>query len=135
MDISLANLVKFASEIGPIGLVLFFWWYDNRRIWIVFEQHKTDLRIEREQLAERTSLILEQYRGDMTEQREMYRANASLCRDFASVTEDLRNIVALNIQAMTRLDDAVRGNQFCPMIRISERKIKSVMPRTEDEQS
>ncbi len=131
MDITLANLIKLVSEVGPIGLVIFFWWYDNRRIWIVFDQHKKDLAAERVQLADRTAVILEQYRGDMNEQREMYRANASLCRDFASVTEDLRNIVTLNIQAMTRIDDAVRQNQFCPMMRIHDEKVVGPIRRQE----
>jgi hypothetical protein len=122
MDISVNSLIKLVSEVGPIGLVIFFWWYDNRRIWIVFDQHKQDLAAERAQSAERTAGILEKYRADMSEQREMYRANASLCRDYESIASDLRDIVSLNIQKMTQLDDAVRGNQFCPVMRIREKK-------------
>jgi hypothetical protein len=129
MDLSVGNLVKLVTEVGPIGLVIFFWWYDNRRIWIVFEQHKKDIEITRTQLADRTTVILEQYRGDMLEQREMYRANASLCREYSNLASDLRNIVSLNIQAMTRVDDAVRQNQYCPMVRVDRVKKMTVVEK------
>ncbi len=66
--------------------------------------------------------VLEQYRKDMAEQRKMYESNVSLCRDFASVTSDLREIVTLNIQTMTECKDAINQNQFCPVIRISKKK-------------
>ena len=68
----------------------------------------------------------------------MYRANASLCRDFSSIATDLRDIVTLNIQTMSRVDESVRGNQFCPMIRIkNERRVQYVAdykPGPQDEE-
>jgi hypothetical protein len=123
MEMSLSSLIKLATEIGPLGLVVFFWWYDNRRIWNVFEQHKKELAIERAQAAELTKNILEQYRGDMDEQREMYRTNASLCRDFSSVASDLREIVIMNIEKMTRIEESVRQNQFCPVVRMDKKQL------------
>ncbi len=102
MDVSLMGVLKIVGDFGVLGLVIFLWWSDNKRVWAV----------------------LNQYKSDMVEQREMYRANVSLCRDFSSVAEDLRNIVTLNVQAMTRIDDAVRQNQFCPMVRVDMKKQK-----------
>jgi len=99
--------LKILSDFGIVGLVIFMWWSDNKRVWKVIDQHKSDITV-----------ILAQYQHDMGEQREMYRTNASLCRDFTSIAVDLRDIVTLNIQTMTHLDEAVRTNQFCPALRV-----------------
>lgn len=109
MDTSLPVLAKLVADLGLVGLIIYLWWSDNKRIWAVMEQ----------------------YKKDMAEQREMYRANASLCKDFASVASDLREIVTLNIQRMTQIDEAINGNQFCPMIRIHKEKTLKVIPGQE----
>ena len=120
MDVNLLSILKILSEFGVLGLVIFLWWSDNKRVWAVISQHKMEI-----------AAILERYNQDMIEQREMYRANASLCRDFASVASDLREIVTLNIQKMTQVDDAVRGNQFCPVMRIRKEKSIKLVPGQE----
>jgi hypothetical protein len=102
VDVSFSSVLKIIGDFGVLGLVIFMWWADNKRIYEV----------------------LNLYKSDMAEQREMYRANASLCRDFSSVAADLRDIVTMNIQAMTRVDDSIRQNQFCPMVRIDMKKHK-----------
>jgi hypothetical protein len=116
MDSSLASVLKIAGDLGLVALVIYMWWSDNKCVWEVIKQHKTE-----------NAAVLERYKQDMIEQREMYRANASLCRDFASVATDLRDIVTMNIAKMTQVDAAILGNQFCPMMRIrKERKITLV---------
>ena len=109
-SIGLSTVLKVLGDFGIVGLIVFLWWMDNRRIWAVMEQ----------------------YKSDMAEQRKMYEANASLCRDFASVASDLRDIVTLNIQKMTEVDDAVRQNQFCPLIRVDERKVMKIAQLSKD---
>ena len=109
MDSSLASVLKIAGDLGLVALVIYMWWSDNKRVWET----------------------LDQYKKDMMEQREMYRANASLCRDFASIATDLRDIVTLNIQTMTRVDEGVRQNQFCPVMRIRKDKTISLVPGPE----
>jgi len=100
MEVNLISVLKILSDFGVLGLVIFLWWSDNKRVWAV----------------------LNQYKSDMIEQREMYRANVSLAKDFSSIAHDLRDIVTLNIQSMTQVNDAVRENQFCPMVRIDRVK-------------
>lgn len=100
-SISIGGVVKVLADFGTVGLIIYLWWADNRRIW----------------------KVMDQYKADMAEQRKMYEANASLCRDFASVTKDLRDIVTLNVQKMTEVDDAVRQNQFCPLVRVDNKKV------------
>lgn len=98
---NLMSIIKILSDFGTVGLVIFLWWTDNKRIWAV----------------------LEQYRADMDEQREMYRSNVSLCRDFSSVASDLRQIVILNTQQMQRVADEIRQNEFCPLQRLDKKQI------------
>ncbi len=98
---SLGTTLKILGDFGIVGLIIFLWWMDNRRIWAVMDQ----------------------YKNDMAEQRKMYESNASLCRDFASIAKDLRDIVTLNIQKMTEVEDAVRQNQFCPLVRVDKKKV------------
>ena len=107
----LGGVLKILSDFGILGLVIFMWWSDNKRIWTVIDQHKEDI-----------AKILDKYQTDMKEQRDMYKAHDLLCQDFTNVTKDLREIVTLNIQAMTECKDAVNQNQFCPVIRISKKK-------------
>ena len=71
---SLGEIVTLVEKFGVVGLVILLWWLDNRRIWAVMEQNKSD----------------------MAEQREMYKTNVSLCRDFSSIASDLREIVILS---------------------------------------
>jgi hypothetical protein len=104
--ISLSSVFKILGDFGMVGLIVFLWWTDNRRIWAVMEQ----------------------YKADMAEQRKMYESNVSLCRDFASIAKDLRDIVTLNIQKMTEVGDAVRQNQFCPLVRVDEQRVMHLFP-------
>lgn len=99
-QLGIMSVLKILGDFGTVGLVIFLWWSDNKRMWAV----------------------LDQYKKDMNEQREMYKSNVSLCKDFATVTNDLRDIVTLNIQTMTECKDSINQNQFCPVIRISKKK-------------
>jgi len=115
MDTTLLNVLKIAGDLGLVALVIYLWWSDKRDLSIVMEKHKAAM-----------AAVLAEYKRDMDEQREMYRANASLCRDYASIAGDLRAIVTLNIQKMTEVCVAVQQNQFCPMVRIQKiRKLSS----------
>jgi hypothetical protein len=109
--INLTGVLKIVSDFGILGLVIFMWWSDNKRIWNVIDQHKKDITI-----------ILERYQHDMTEQRDMYKEHDSLCRDFTAITKDLRDIVTLNIQSMTEVKSAIAQNEFCPVTRVSKKK-------------
>jgi hypothetical protein len=110
-QLGILSILKILGDFGTVGLVIFLWWSDNRRLETVMAKSNTDL-----------TAVLEQYKKDMAEQRKMYESNVSLCKDFASVTNDLRDIVTLNIQTMTECKDAINQNQFCPVIRISKKK-------------
>jgi len=121
---SLGAVLKIMGDFGIVGLVIFLWWSDNKRIWAVIDEHKKDM-----------ADVLDRYQHDMAEQREMYKNNASLCRDFSEITKDLRDIVTLNIQKMTEVQDAVKQNQFCPLVRVDKQKVMHLVQqfRKDDE--
>ena len=121
---SLGTVLKVLGDFGIVGLVIFMWWADNKRIWEAIDKHSKDM-----------TAVLERYQRDMTEQREMYRSNASLCRDFSEIAKDLRDIVTLNIQKMTEVGDAVKQNQFCPLVRVDKQKVMHLVQqfRKDDE--
>jgi hypothetical protein len=109
--VSLGSVLKIVGDFGMVGLVIFLWWSDNKRIWAV----------------------LTQYKQDMVEQREMYKSNASLCRDFSAIASDLRDIVVLNIQKMTEVSDAINQNQFCPLVRLDQKKFSRLVDQVKKE--
>jgi len=110
-QLGIMSVLKILGDFGTVGLVIFLWWSDNHRLENVMTKNNADM-----------TAVLKQYERDMLEQRKMYEANVSLCQQFASVTNDLRDIVTLNVQTMTECRDAINNNQFCPVIRISKKK-------------
>jgi hypothetical protein len=92
----LMAILELLSKFGLIGLILFLWWYDQR---IRDQQDK----VHRKDLA----VILERYDKDMREVRGMYERNASLCRDYAEISKDYKDLIILNTQAITRLTDVM----------------------------
>ena len=150
METGLSNVLKIAGDLGLVALVIYMWWTDTKRLSVVMEQGRKDLSLAMDQGRKDLAFAMDQgrkdlatviekdaknfaalmfrYEKDMNEQRDMYKANASLCRDFTSIATDLRDIVTLNIQTMTRVDEGVRQNQFCPMVRIRSKKSIGEIP-------
>lgn len=111
--VSLGSVIKLVGDFGMVGLVIFLWWSDNKRIWAV----------------------LAHYDQDMAEQREMYKSNASLCRDFSTIASDLRSLVVLNVQKMTEMSAAINQNQFCPLVRLDQKKFSRLVDQAKKENS
>lgn len=112
----LGSVLKILGDFGTVGLVIFLWWSDNKRIMAVVDQHKTEMGV-----------VLAAYQKDMMEQREMYKSNVSLCKAFSSIAADLRDIVTLNIQAMTEVKEGINQNQFCPLVRLDQKKFSRLV--------
>ena len=55
----------------------------------------------------------------------MYESNVRLVEKYENLAGDLKEVIIMNTQAITRLDDGMRGNQFCPMVRL-EKKAQGV---------
>ena len=50
----------------------------------------------------------------------MYESNVRLVEGYEEVAKDLREVVIMNTQAMTKACDAINDNQFCPMVRLEK---------------
>ncbi|MBA3009462.1 MAG: hypothetical protein KKF12_17575 [Proteobacteria bacterium] len=79
------KILEMILGLGPIGLVLIVWYFDKQK----------------------TDEILRQYTKDMQEQREQYLTNVSLVKKYADLAGDLKEIITLNTQTMTRLVDRI----------------------------
>ena len=105
-SVSLAIIIDVLKNFGPIGLIAFMWWVDNRNI----------------------RKIIDGYRRDMTEIRTMYENNVhlvqsyiELTKDYKSLTSDLKDAYILNTQAFQKLSDDIEGNEFCPQVRLQKK--------------
>jgi hypothetical protein len=97
-SIGLNQIINLVSNFGIPGIIFVIWYLGER-------SH------------ERT---LVQYQKDMTEMRVMYERNAELVKAYINLAGDLKDVVLLNTQAWTRAADDIKGNQFCPMIRLKK---------------
>lgn len=51
----------------------------------------------------------------------MYENNVELVNGYSRLASDLHDVVVVNTRVMTELVQAIRTNQFCPMVRTSDR--------------
>jgi len=99
--INLVGYFEVFKNFGLIGLIIVLWWIDQKKVY----------------------KILDKYKADMAEQRRMYESNVSLVNDYHSVASDLKDVVIVNTQAMTKLSEEIRQNEFCPMQRVNKKKV------------
>lgn len=50
----------------------------------------------------------------------MYEHNVLLVKDYASLASDLKDIIVMNTQTLTRVCDDVNRNQYCPQVRLKK---------------
>ena len=91
------KILGMVLNLGPIGLVLVFWYFDKQ---------KTDDVIRSSN--EKTNEILRKYSEDMHEMRGMYVTNASLVKRYADLADDLKDIITLSTQVQTQLVDRIK---------------------------
>ena len=96
---SIHTIIKIAAEFGLVGVVLVMWWMDSNRI----------------------RKILDSYKEDMGEMRQMYKNNVHLVESNEDLAKDLKDVVIMNTQAWQKSLDAINGNQFCPRVRLEKK--------------
>lgn len=99
--INLAGLFEIFGSFGIVGLIVVLWWFDQKKIW----------------------RVLERYKADMQEQRNMYASNVKLVESYQGLAQDLKDVVIMNTQAMQRINDSVKTNQFCPHVRLEKKAV------------
>ncbi len=113
---TLANLLK---AYGPFGLLVVIWYFDTKAMRKLNSQYRED-----------TQKILADHKQYMNEQKEYmkkiqrnYESNVKLVRFYEGLAGQLKDVVTLNTQAMTRISDDVNRNQYCPLVRVEKKQV------------
>lgn len=93
-QLGVLSVLKILGDFGTVGLVIFLWWSDNKRIWAV----------------------LDQYKRDMVEQREMYKSNVKLVKDYQTIATEHVDMIRLNVAAITELTTYLKTRTPCHML-------------------
>ena len=83
---------------GITGLIIVLWWLNMWFFW----------------------RILKNYKSDMDEQRRMYANNVKLVESNDQLARDLKDVVIMNTQVMTKLVESINTNQYCPQVRLEK---------------
>jgi len=121
MDISLKTLIDLVSNFGMGGLVLVLSWLYQRQIDRILREEK-----------KRHEELLGQYQRHFQEMKRMYENNADLVNRHLDISDDLKDIIVMNTQALTGLGDAIRSNEFCPLVR-TKKELKIRNPENKPE--
>lgn len=90
-QLGIMSVLKILGDFGTVGLVIFLWWSDNKRMWAV----------------------LDQYKKDMNEQREMYKNNVKLVTAYEQIASEHVDMIRLNVAAITELTTFLRTKTPC----------------------
>ncbi len=85
------------NVLGLPGLVVIFWYFDQRRMDTLVQKHQDDLKE-----------VLAAYKKDVDTLGQMYRDNVSLVKGYEKLADDLTSIITLNTQTLTTLVEHVR---------------------------
>lgn len=105
-SVSIGTILEILQNFGPVGLIAIMWWADTRNM----------------------RNMIDTYKHDMDEIREMYESNVRLVEDqnelgnrYAKLTEDLKDAYIMTAQINQKLYDSIVSNQYCPMVRLEKR--------------
>lgn len=57
--------------------------------------------------------------------KDMYDNNVTLVENYQDISRDFKEMLIMNTQATQKMTDAIKTNQFCPMVRL-EKQAKGV---------
>lgn len=93
-QLGILSILKILGDFGTLGLVIFLWWSDNKRLYA----------------------ILDQYKRDMNEQREMYKNNVKLATAYETLADEHVDMIRLNVAAITELTTYLKTRTPCHML-------------------
>lgn len=121
---SLATIMSIVSMLGLPGLVLIFWYVDQRRLDQEQKNHMASLAAAESRHLAEIAEIKEQFTQVMTASDKrfeavvrMYEDNVLLVKGYERLAGDLANIIHLNTQMQTRLAEKIENNMNCPIVR------------------
>ena len=121
---SLATIMPIVSMLGLPGLVLIFWYVDQRRLDQEHKDHMASLAAAESRHLAEIAEIKGQFTQVMTASDKrfeavvrMYEDNVLLVKGYERLAGDLANIIHLNTQMQTRLAEKIENNMNCPIVR------------------
>ena len=99
-------LLTFCSPIGFATLAFQAWRKDSLRQQQIMATFRADV-----------DKVLDKYGEHVRQLGQQYEANVELVRTTHMLTVDFKELLAMNVQANTRLADVIEKNQFCPVMR------------------
>ena len=122
--LSLSTIMPIVSMLGLPGLVLIFWYVDQRRLDQERKDHRANLAEAEAKRKEEVAMLKEQFLGMITTQEKrfdevvrMYESNVLLVKGYERYTGDMADIIALVTQVMTKLGGQIENNMYCPLVR------------------
>jgi len=100
--ISFGVLGQVLQAYGPFGIIVVVWYFDRRDF-----SHQ----------------IRKQERY-MTEMRQMYENNVELVKGYKDLAGDLKDIIVMNTEVITKQTSAITQNQYCPALRIEKKQVE-----------
>lgn len=111
--LSLSVIMPIVSMLGLPGLVLIFWYVDQRRITEAEVRHMAEIAAIKEQF----TAVMEASEKRFEAVVRMYEDNVLLVKGYERLAGDLANIIHLNTQMQTRLVEKIESNMNCPIVR------------------
>lgn len=111
--ITLGGLIDIFGSFGTFGVVVLIWYLDSKAIRKTQQQYKDDML-----------KVLRQYKDDMADARRRYENNVKLVEAYQDVARDLKDLIIMSTQHLTRLSDQISQNQYCPMQRIEKKTVE-----------
>jgi hypothetical protein len=110
---SFGQLAQILKIYGPFGLLVVIWYFDMRTLRRLNEQYRQD-----------ANKILSTHKSYMDELWRMYESNVKLVEGYEKIAGDFKELIIMNTQQLQRLNDAISQNQFCPLQRVSKKKVE-----------
>lgn len=107
--LSFIKLVEFMTPLGLPGILLAVWYLNERSRSNLLETYRADQQA-----------LIQKYGDDVKEVRAMYERNVTLVQAYEALGKDLKDVVIMNTQAMTKACDAIASNQYCPAVRLEK---------------
>ena len=127
--LSLTVIMSAVSVLGLPGLVLIFWYVDQRR----YDRDRKE-QVERDQRRDSQHLTeiatMKDHFRNATENQDkrfeavvrMYEDNVRLVSGYERLAGELTSVILLNTQVNTKLVERIDNNLFCPIVKEGGRK-------------
>ena len=102
-------ILGIATPAGVVAIILLLTSSHQRGQASLVEVYRSDM-----------AKVLDSYGRHIEQVSQYYKDNVELVIQYQSVANDLKEIIVLNTQTITKLCDAVNTNRFCPVTRIKK---------------